>query len=155
MSDNENQSVNSNSVSLNQNRAEFLEKFQEKYNNSKSYQNGKKGRWNYLYNQSKLRKMKEEEYRKKQIEKREKDLFAECTFNPILNKNTKYNNNKYLITYQGNSPDQNKSNSQYIPDISTRQNTWIQKKALRIEALKQFETNKELEECCFKPETVN
>ena len=61
MSANENQSVNSNSVSLNQNRAEFLEKFQEKYNNSKSYQNGKQGRWNYLSNQSKLREMKEEE----------------------------------------------------------------------------------------------
>ena len=82
MSVHETHSINSNSISMNQNRAEFLEKFQEKHN-SKLSENCNKGRWNSLYNQSKLRKMKEEEYRKKQIEKREKDLYSENTFNKM------------------------------------------------------------------------
>ena len=149
MSVHETQSVNSNSISMNQNRAEFLEKFQEKHN-SKLSENFNKGRWNSLYNQSKLRKMKEEEYRKKQIEKREKELYSECTFSPVLNKNSKYSKHNYLMTYQS-APEKNNYN--YQPDITTRQNTWVQKKILHIEALKQNETNKELEQCFFKPET--
>ena len=135
---------------MNQNRAEFLEKFQEKHNNSKLYEHSQKGRWNSLYNQSKLRKMKEDEYRKKQIEKREKELYSECTFSPVLNKNSKYTKNNYLMTYQS-APEKNNYN--YQPDITMRQNTWAQKKILHIEALKQNETNKELEQCFFKPET--
>ena len=61
----------SNSLLMNQNRAEFLEKFQGQNNNYKPTDNNQKGRWNQLYNHSKLRKMKEEVYRKKAIEVRE------------------------------------------------------------------------------------
>ena len=150
MSVHDTQNVNSNSISLQRNRAEFLEKFQEKHNNSKLYEKMQNGRWNSLYNQSKLRRMKEEEYRKKQLAKREKELYSECTFTPVLNKNSKYAKRNYLLTYQ-NSPEKNKSN--YQPDITERHSNWTQKKILRIEALKQSETNKELEQCCFIPQT--
>lgn len=150
MSVHDTQTVNSNSISLQRNRAEFLEKFQEKHNNSKLYKKSQNGRWNSLYNQSKLRRMKEEEYRKKQLAKREKELYSECTFTPVLNKNSKYAKRNYLLTYQ-NSPEKNKSN--YQPDITERHSNWTQKKILRIEALKQSEMNKELEQCCFAPQT--
>lgn len=150
MSVHDTQNVNSNSISLQRNRAEFLEKFQEKHNNSKLYEKMQNGRWNSLYNQSKLRRMKEEEYRKKQLAKREKELYSECTFTPVLNKNSKYAKHNYLLTYQ-NSPEKNKSN--YQPDITERHSNWTQRKILRIEALKQSETNKELEQCCFIPQT--
>ena len=144
MSKQETQSVNS--LSLSQNRADFISKFQGKNNNTRPLQVTNQGRWDRLYHQSKVRQMKAEQYRKKQLEKREKELFSECTFHPSLTNNPKYNK-EFLKTCQ------TEPGKDYKPDISSRQSNWIQKKTLHIEALKQNETNKELDQCIFTPKT--
>ena len=144
MSKQETQSVNS--LSLSQNRVDFISKFKSKHNNTKPRQRMNQGRWDRLYNQSKVRQMKAEQYRKKQLEKRERELFIECTFHPSLTNNPKYNK-EFLKTCQ------TEPGKEYKPDISSRQSNWIQKKTLHIEAIKQNETNKELVQCIFIPKT--
>lgn len=144
MSKQETQSVNS--LSLSQNRADFISKFKSKHNNTKPLQGMNQGRWDRLYNQSKVRQMKAEQYRKKQLEKRERELFIECTFHPSLTNNPKYNK-EFLKTCQ------TEPGKEYKPDISSRQSNWIQKKTLHIEAIKQNETKKELVQCIFTPKT--
>ena len=144
MSKQETQSVNS--LSLSQNRADFISKFKSKHNNTKPRQGMNQGRWDRLYNQSKVRQMKAEQYRKKQLEKRERELFIECTFHPSLTNNPKYNK-EFLKTCQ------TEPGKEYKPDISSRQSNWIQKKTLHIEAIKQNETKKELVQCIFTPKT--
>ena len=139
---------------MNQNRAEFLEKFQGQNNNYKPTDNNQKGRWNQLYNHSKLRKMKEEVYRKKAIEERENELLTECTFKPKLTNNPKYYKNNYLLTYQNTQPKETNGQA-YTPSITERQETWLQKKAMKMEQIKQYENNLELMECHFKPTIVS
>ena len=144
MSKQETQSVNS--LSLSQNRVDFISKFKSKHNNTKPRQGMNQGRWDRLYNQSKVRQMKAEQYRKKQLEKRERELFIECTFHPSLTNNPKYNK-EFLKTCQ------TEPGKEYKPDISYRQSNWIQKKTFHIEAIKQNETKKELVQCIFTPKT--
>jgi hypothetical protein len=145
---------NSSSISMNQNRAEFLEKFAEQHNNSKLYEISQKGRWNQLYNHSKLRKMKEEDYRQKAVKEREQEMLTECTFHPKLTNNPNYFKN-YLQTYHSEQPSTNQINNAYTPSINERHQAWLQRKSMKMEKIKQNETNKELKECLFKPEIVS
>lgn len=131
------------------------------------YQNNSykpKGRWNNLYLHSKLLKVKEDEYRKKQMAQREKDLMTECTFSPKLIPN-KYQNSNYLMVSQEQQNDKNNlttsnynqgglNQTQNINDVQIRQINFVQRKAIKLEKLKQNRANKELEECSFMPETV-
>lgn len=134
--------------SLNQNREQFIEKFQGQHNTTKTGQNMPKKRWDYLYTQSKLQKMKIDNERKNKLEEREKEIIAECTFSPKLNKN--YNFRKDIYNLQ----DPDDANKDFVPNIAVRQSTWNEKKRKKIDDLKKTKNNKELEECYFAPETV-
>ena len=72
-------------------RSEFIEQFhhKKKLDNVISNNDKKGGRWNMLYNQSKMIKAKEEKYRDEMIKNRNKTEFSECTFAP-----KKFNNYK-------------------------------------------------------------
>ena len=146
MSAHDNGSENSQSCSINQNRVDFIEKFQEKHSVSKSNLE-ETGRWNMLYNQSKLKKMKEEQYRQKELAKRNEEMLAECTFNPNIYKNN------YLATYQTENTVPSKRKD--LPDISIRNEAWADRKKMHLEKIKQSKNNLELEQCVFKPELVN
>ena len=119
--------------------------------NSYSYQkiNPKKQipRWDKLYQLDKKKretlKLKEQ---KIQEEKNRKEI-EECTFKPIINKNSEYINKKY---YSNNED----SNKEKVSKFFSRQQNWNRKKIEKIEGLTKGEENKELNECRFQPKIV-
>lgn len=136
---------------LNQNREEFLEKFQGKRTNKEKHEHiPPKKRWDYLYSQSKLQRMKFDGKRQKKIKEKETEIFAECTFAPKINKNKLSNKEtigrKDLLTQElENAPD----------SYARKQNAWAQKRKEKIETMKKNKTNKEFDECFFTPAIVN
>ena len=119
--------------------------------NSYSYQkiNPKKQipRWDKLYQLDKKKretlKLKEQ---KIQEEKNKKEI-EECTFKPIINKNSEYINKQY---YSNNED----SNKEKVSKFFSRQQNWNRKKIEKIEGLTKGEENKELNECRFQPKIV-
>jgi hypothetical protein len=119
--------------------------------NSYSYQkiNPKKQipRWDKLYQLDKKKretlKLKEQ---KIQEEKNRKEI-EECTFKPIINKNSEYINKQY---YSNNED----SNKEKVSKFFSRQQNWNRKKIEKIEGLTKGEENKELNECRFQPKIV-
>jgi hypothetical protein len=119
--------------------------------NSYSYQkiNPKKQipRWDKLYQLDKKKretlKLKEQ---KIQEEKNRKEI-EECTFKPIINKNSEYINKQY---YSNNED----SNKEKVSKFFSRQQNWNRKKIEKIEGLTKGAENKELNECRFQPKIV-
>ena len=119
--------------------------------NSYSYQkiNPKKQipRWDKLYQLDKKKretlKLKEQ---KIQEEKNRKEI-EECTFKPIINKNSEYINKQY---YSNNED----SNKEKVSKFFSRQQNRKRKKIEKIEGLTKGEENKELNECRFQPKIV-
>ena len=119
--------------------------------NSYSYQkiNPKKQipRWDKLYQLDKKKretlKLKEQ---KIQEEKNRKEI-EECTFKPIINKNSEYINKQY---YSNNED----SNKEKVSKFFSRQQNQNRKKIEKIEGLTKGEENKELNECRFQPKIV-
>lgn len=105
-----------------------------------------KGRWNQLYIKSKSKKVKEDNLRKQAIAKRELEMLNECTFQPQITKAPKYlKYNNGLLTFQ---------NENNTPLLEQRTKAWLIKKEDKLNNLKNFENNKSLNECCFKPQIV-
>ena len=127
----------------NKSRSEFIAKFQEKNKINIDNENiKKKGRWDLLYHQGKIMKMKEDKYREEMLELRNKEEFKECTFSP-----KKYT---YYKTENIENPIKNYKNNN-IKNFIKRQNKWLEKRALSIEGLKERTNNKDTEECYFEP----
>ena len=124
-------------------RSEFIAKFQEKNKINIDNENiKKKGRWDLLYHQGKIMKMKEDKYREEMLELRNKEEFKECTVSP-----KKYT--YYKTENRENPINKNKNNN--IKNFIKRQNKWLEKRALSIEGLKERTNNKDTEECYFEP----
>jgi hypothetical protein len=141
---------NENEVKEVQKRSEFIEKFSEKNkkeNNSKERK--EKGRWNMLYNQSKMRKAKEEKYREEMLKNRNKSEFSECTFSPKKFTNYKMKNEKE--DENGDNNNESKNVDKNLNSFMKRQNKWLQKRQLEIEGIKEKKNNKDVEECFFRP----
>ena len=119
-------------IPLEKSRSEFIEKFNEK-------------RWNLLYNQGKVQKLKEETYRKQELEKRTKTEENECTFSPKLI--SKYKPKSKSKLYDNENDNQ-------IIDLLNRQKNWLQQRDLHLEGFKEEINNKNTEECHFKPKIV-
>ena len=124
----------------NQIRSEFIAKFLEKNKINIDNENIKKiGRWDLLYHQGKIMKIKEDKYRAEMLKKRNEKEFKECTFSP---KKFTYNKTENRIyKYKNNN----------IKNFIKRQNKWLEKRALSIEGIKERTNNKDTEECYFEP----
>ena len=124
----------------NQIRSEFIAKFLEKNKINIDNENIKKiGRWDLLYHQGKIMKIKEDKYREEMLKKRNEKEFKECTFSP---KKFTYNKTENRIyKYKNNN----------IKNFIKRQNKWLEKRALSIEGIKERTNNKDTEECYFEP----
>ena len=124
----------------NQIRSEFIAKFLEKNKINVGNENIKKiGRWDLLYHQGKIMKIKEDKYRAEMLKKRNEKEFKECTFSP---KKFTYNKTENRIyKYKNNN----------IKNFIKRQNKWLEKRALSIENIKEKTNNKYTEECYFEP----
>ncbi len=135
------------------------------------------GRWNYLHQLEKLRKVKLNEQRnlKEQLSY-EKD-FQECTFSPKLNKSKRsttnlseglsgisggnnnnnnmsnLNNSTNKIQLSSNSNIQSYNGKDYDPLIE-RQKMWEYKKNMKIENIKHDQNMRDTEECIFNPVLV-
>lgn len=146
-----NRNISLKNSSLNKNREEFIEKFQSHHSSNKvTQQDIPRKRWDCLYTQSKLQRMKIDNARSKKMEEKERQFYTECTFSPKLNKN--YPLGKlFYNTPEGNEKE--KENMSY-PDIVQRMSTWAKRKNKKIEKMKKTKTKKEFEECNFSPETV-
>lgn len=142
------------------NRNEFIEKFREQqgltplpdFNSSRFDTQIKQqieGRWEYLHKLEKLKRIKLEEKRKEKTQKEYEKEFNECTFNPKINNFTpKLNSHKSFVNSQSKSIEQTNLDSS---NLLGRQEIWNQKKNMKIETIKQSQTNDELKECHFKP----
>ena len=120
-------------------RSEFIEEFNKKnkikLNNQKNKK--KKRRWELLYNQGKMMKIKGDKYREEILEKRNKKENKECTFSP-----KKFN--KFIIQTESES-------GKNIDNFINRQNKWLEKRSLSLEGMKEKKNNKDIEECYFEP----
>jgi len=125
-------------------------------NNEEEFTSGHNDRCNKLYNLSIIKRAKEEHYRQKVIEQRDRDELAECSFVPKINKNYKYKELKYNIN--NNEPldkqkifeKQDEPIDQNIQNLLKRQDEWIQKKKLKMEKTK--ENEKKRQNFMFSPE---
>jgi hypothetical protein len=145
-----------NNNSLNQNRFDYSDKFQEHINNIKQLgqsHNQPITRWNQLYISSKIKKIKDENIRKQTMEKRENDMLSECTFQPQLTKTPKYLKYNGLLTYQSENTS-NKEDNLTITLMDQRTKIWMNKKADKLKLIKENENYKALNECCFRPKIV-
>ena len=142
-----------------QNRSEFIEKFQQQHSNVSSNRNinssNPNARWNYLHDLNRLKQVKLEEKREKQRIIEQEKSFSECTFTPKLNKSVNYcipNSSRYPLMNQNNSSFNgvNLCTDSSI-NLINRQEAWNQKKNTKIETLRQYQSNKEIEQCYFYP----
>ena len=138
-----------NEVKNPQKRSEFIQNFNNKeqipnYKTKKSNQ-----RWNLLYNQSKMKKAKEEKYREEMLKNRNKSEFSECTFSPKKFTNYKMKNEKE--DENGDNNNESKNVDKNLNSFMKRQNKWLQKRQLEIEGIKEKKNNKDVEECFFRP----
>ena len=134
-------------------RSEFIQQFhnKQKLDNIISNNDKKdKDRWNILYNQSKMKKAKEEKYRDEMIKNRNKTEFSECTFAP-----QKFNNYKMKNLTEEDNEENNKEVDENLDknlqSFMKRQDKWLQKRALELEGIKEKKNNKDVEECYFRP----
>ena len=134
-------------------RSEFIQQFhnKQKLDNIISNNDKKdKDRWNILYNQSKMKKAKEEKYRDEMIKNRNKTEFSECTFAP-----KKFNNYKMKNMTEDDNGENNKEKDENLDknlqSFMKRQDKWLQKRALELEGIKEKKNNKDVEECLFRP----
>jgi hypothetical protein len=169
-------------------RNEFIEEFRKQQglpNNEKKSQkkgsskssntvitqgNQKDGRWEYLYQLEKLKRIKLTEQRKmKEQGLYEKDL-TECTFTPKLNtnKSTKYlhsgqsvgalsnvsSNLPSMTNYNSNSNLHQDGSVQY-GTLLERQAMWSHKRHIKLENIKQTQLSKDNQECNFRPKIVH
>ena len=136
-------------IPLEKSRSEFIEKFNERNRTftrqSTSSSGNQNERWNLLYNQGKVQKLKEETYRKQELEKRTKTEESECTFSPKLI--SKYKSKSKSKLY-------NNENENQIIDLLNRQQNWLLLRDLHLEGFKEEMNNKNTEECHFKPKIV-
>ena len=136
-------------IPLEKSRSEFIEKFNERNRTftkqSTSSSRNQNERWNLLYNQGKVQKLKEETYRKQELEKRIKTEENECTFSPKLI--SKYKPKSKSKLYDNENDNQ-------IIDLLNRQKNWLQQRDLHLEGFKEEINNKNTEECHFKPKIV-
>ena len=132
-------------IPLEKSRSEFIEKFNERNRTftrqSTSSSGNQNERWNLLYNQGKVQKLKEETYRKQELEKRTKTEESECTFSP-----------KFISKYKYKENSKNKNNESL--DLLNRQNNWLQQRDLHLEGFKEEMNYKNIKECHFKPKIV-
>ena len=128
-------------------RSEFIEKFNKRNNslNKRTTESNLNDRWNLLYNQGKVQKLKAETYRKQELEKRTKTEENECTFSPKLI--SKYKPKSKSKLYDNENDNQ-------IIDLLNRQKNWLQQRDLHLEGFKEEINNKNTEECHFKPKIV-
>ena len=125
-------------------RSEFIAKFQEKNNiNLDNEIIKQKGRWDLLYHQGKIMKMKGDKFREEMLELRNEKEFKECTFSP-----KKFT---YYKTENKENPIDKYNKNNNINNFIKRQNKWLQKRALSIEGIKERTNNKDTEECYFEP----
>ena len=106
-----------------------------------------------LYNQSKMRKAKEEKYREEMLKNRNKTEQIECTFSPQKFNNYKMKNEKE--DENGDNNNESKNIDKNLNSFMKRQNKWLQKRKLEIEGIKEKKNNKDVEECYFRPLMVN
>ena len=100
------------------------------------------GRWEFLYNQNKIKKIKKEQYRKEQHEKRLQKELEECTFTP-----------KKISHFQLRTDLEEKNNKSYnnIDNLLGRQKNLLEKRNLELERIRQEKNEKDSKECSFKP----
>ena len=124
-------------------RSEFIEKFNKRNNslNKRTTESNLNDRWNLLYNQGKVQKLKAETYRKQELEKRTKTEESECTFSP-----------KFISKYKYKENSKNKNNESL--DLLNRQNNWLQQRDLHLEGFKEEMNYKNIKECHFEPKIV-
>lgn len=136
-------------IPLEKSRSEFIEKFNEKNRTitrqSTSSSSNQNERWNLLYNQGKVQKLKEETFRKQELEKRTKTEESECTFSPKLI--SKYKSKSKPKLYDNDNDNQ-------INNLLNRQQNWLLQRDLHLEGFKEEMNNKDSEECHFKPKIV-
>ena len=134
--------------------ADYLSLFSGRCDNIESF-NMPNNRHEKLYNLSKFKKQKDEQFRQKMQEKRAQEELAECTFAPKINKSYKKR--------QQSAPKRiNKNNNNYAskiiePDpkfseIFKRQNDWADGINKRNLLIKKNEENKDIEQFSFIPE---
>ena len=115
-------------------------------------------RYKRLYNLSKIKKAKDENYRQKVKEQRDMEELAECSFAPKINKDYKFKK-VTLIKNKNSFIDKSKMRSkgeeitdQIILDLLKRQDEWVKKKNKKIEINKLKEKKKIKENLIFVPE---
>ena len=101
-----------------------------------------------LYNQSKMRKAKEEKYREEMLKNRNKTEQIECTFSPQKFNNYKMKNEK---EDENGENEEDKNLDKNLHSFMKRQEKWLQKRALQIEGRTEKKNNKDVEECLFRP----
>ena len=134
---------------LNVFKKEFLEKMKKE--NEKIEKISTKSRWDYLYNQSKIKKEKAEKLRKQNEIKKNNLLSSECTFSPKLYHNKRYIKLKKNTTNISKETD---DNNNYKNTIATRHKYWLQNNNRKIEKEQQIKEETEIKECFFYPELV-
>jgi len=139
-----------NEVKNPQKRSEFIQNFNNKEHIPNNKTKKSNGRWNILYNQSKMKKAKEEKYREEMLKNRNKSEFRECTFSPQKFTNYKMKNEKEDENGDNNSESE-KNLDKNLHSFMKRQNKWLQKRQLEIEGIKEKKNNKDVEECFFRP----
>ena len=99
------------------------------------------GRWEFLYNQNKINKIKQEQYRKEQQDMRIQKELAECTFTP-----------KKIAHFQLRTElDENNKSYNNIDNLLGRQKNLLEKRNLELERIRQEKNEKDSKECSFKP----
>ena len=100
------------------------------------------GRWEFLYNQNKINKIKKEKYKKEQNKKRLQNELEECTFTP-----------KKISHFQLRKDLEEKNNKSYNnkDNLLGRQKNLLEKRNLELERIRQEKNEKDSKECSFKP----
>lgn len=107
---------------------------------------GSQKRWEYLYSQSKIQKMKVDSVRQQKFKEKEQEMFAECTFAPKINKRNPF--------AKKDDEEENSKENNHIPSVIKRTSDWAKKRNKKIETLKLNRHDKDLDECVFEPEIV-
>ena len=100
------------------------------------------GRWQLLYNQDRINKLKKEQFRKQQQNLNLQKELEECTFTP-----------KKISHFQLRTDLEEKNNKSYnnIDNLLGRQKNLLEKRNLELERIRQEKNEKDSKECSFKP----
>ena len=99
------------------------------------------GRWQLLYNQDRINKLKKEQFRKQQQNLQLQKELEECTFTP----------KKFAHFQLKTEIDENNKSYNTIDNLLGRQNESMAKREIDIERIRQEKNEKDSEECFFKP----